>query len=212
MRRCIVAEDAGLNGDTTEAEAWAYLAVRSLKRPAADLSDHDRLPRAGQGGMLARPSGGAVKVPSGRCVLLGQRPKKTGTAFGAATGSLQPLPSSRELSLRQLLCGWLCGSLVRPGFGSRLLAAGFAAALAAGFAAALAAGFAAALAAGLPLSRRASPAFAGQLWQPALAAAFAFGAAFAGVAFFTSDISSMVAVGDVLVVNSIAFIAEASAL
>ena len=26
----IVAEDAGLDGDTTEAEAWAYLAVRSL--------------------------------------------------------------------------------------------------------------------------------------------------------------------------------------
>ena len=28
----VIAEDVGLNGDATEAEAWAYLAVRSVKK------------------------------------------------------------------------------------------------------------------------------------------------------------------------------------
>ena len=44
----IVAEDIGLNGDAMEAEAWAYLAVRSQNGLAADLPDDDRLPEGGQ--------------------------------------------------------------------------------------------------------------------------------------------------------------------
>ena len=38
----VPAEAVGLDGDTLEAEAWAYLAVRSLQRPADHLSRHHR--------------------------------------------------------------------------------------------------------------------------------------------------------------------------
>ena len=52
----ILAEDAGLRGDFIEAEAWAYLAVRSLKGPAADLSDDDGM----QGRPMTRRGAGAA--------------------------------------------------------------------------------------------------------------------------------------------------------
>ena len=48
----ILAEDAGLRGDFIEAEAWAYLAVRSLKGPATDVSDDDGMQVAVSGGVL----------------------------------------------------------------------------------------------------------------------------------------------------------------
>ena len=36
----IVAEEAGLDGDAMEAEAWAYLAVRSMEGLPLDFSGH----------------------------------------------------------------------------------------------------------------------------------------------------------------------------
>ena len=38
----VPAEAVGLDGDSIEAEAWAYLAVRSLKGPADHVSRHHR--------------------------------------------------------------------------------------------------------------------------------------------------------------------------
>ncbi|MFU0503545.1 anhydro-N-acetylmuramic acid kinase [Pseudaminobacter sp. NGMCC 1.201702] len=51
----IVAEDAGLNGDSTEAEAWAYLAVRSLKGLPLTFPTTTGCREAVTGGVLARP-------------------------------------------------------------------------------------------------------------------------------------------------------------
>jgi anhydro-N-acetylmuramic acid kinase len=51
----IVAEDAGLNGDSTEAEAWAYLAVRSMKGLPLTFPTTTGCREAVTGGVLARP-------------------------------------------------------------------------------------------------------------------------------------------------------------
>ncbi len=55
----IVAEDAGLNGDATEAEAWAYLAVRSSMGLALTFPGTTGCRHAVTGGVLAKPSQGA---------------------------------------------------------------------------------------------------------------------------------------------------------
>lgn len=52
----IVAEDAGLNGDFTEAEAWAYLAVRSIKGLPLTFPTTTGCREAVSGGVLARPT------------------------------------------------------------------------------------------------------------------------------------------------------------
>jgi len=49
------AEDMGFNGDAMEAEAWAYLAVRSLRGLALSYPETTRVPFAMTGGVLARP-------------------------------------------------------------------------------------------------------------------------------------------------------------
>jgi anhydro-N-acetylmuramic acid kinase len=53
--RVISAEQCGLNGGSMEAEAWAYLAVRSLKRLALTFPDTTGVKEAVTGGVLARP-------------------------------------------------------------------------------------------------------------------------------------------------------------
>ncbi len=53
--KVIVAEDAGLNGDSMEAEAWAYLAVRSLKGLPITFPQTTSAPRPMTGGALAMP-------------------------------------------------------------------------------------------------------------------------------------------------------------
>ncbi len=53
--KVIVAEDAGLNGDSMEAEAWAYLAVRSLKGLPITFPQTTRAPHPMTGGILAKP-------------------------------------------------------------------------------------------------------------------------------------------------------------
>jgi anhydro-N-acetylmuramic acid kinase len=55
----IVAEDAGLNGDATEAEAWAYLAVRSIKGLPLTFPGTTGCRQPATGGVLARPTLGA---------------------------------------------------------------------------------------------------------------------------------------------------------
>ena len=55
----IVAEDAGLNGDATEAEAWAYLAVRSVKGLPLTFPGTTGCRQPATGGVLARPTQGA---------------------------------------------------------------------------------------------------------------------------------------------------------
>jgi anhydro-N-acetylmuramic acid kinase len=57
----IVAEDAGLDGDNTEAEAWAYLAVRSLKGLPLTFPSTTGCSRPVSGGVLAHPPG---RVPT----------------------------------------------------------------------------------------------------------------------------------------------------
>ena len=52
----ILAEDAGLLGDFIEAEAWAYLAVRSLKGLPLTFPTTTGCRRAVSGGVLARPA------------------------------------------------------------------------------------------------------------------------------------------------------------
>ncbi len=52
----IVAEDAGLNGDATEAEAWAYLAVRSLKALPLTFPTTTGCRLPATGGVLAQPT------------------------------------------------------------------------------------------------------------------------------------------------------------
>lgn len=49
----IVAEDAGLNGDATEAEAWAYLAVRSIKSLPLTFPTTTGCRKAVTGGVMA---------------------------------------------------------------------------------------------------------------------------------------------------------------
>jgi anhydro-N-acetylmuramic acid kinase len=51
----IVAEDAGMNGDSMEAEAWAYLAVRCLKGLPITFPGTTGVAQALSGGAVARP-------------------------------------------------------------------------------------------------------------------------------------------------------------
>lgn len=51
----ILAEDAGLNGDSTEAEAWAYLAVRSMNGLPLTFPGTTGCRAAVTGGIMARP-------------------------------------------------------------------------------------------------------------------------------------------------------------
>jgi anhydro-N-acetylmuramic acid kinase len=51
----IVAEDAGLNGDATEAEAWAYLAVRSLKGLPLTFPTTTGCREPVSGGVISKP-------------------------------------------------------------------------------------------------------------------------------------------------------------
>lgn len=53
--RVIVAEEANLNGDAMEAEAWAYLAVRSLKGLPLTFPGTTGVRQPVTGGILARP-------------------------------------------------------------------------------------------------------------------------------------------------------------
>jgi anhydro-N-acetylmuramic acid kinase len=53
--RVIPAEDVGFNGDSMEAEAWAYLAVRSLKGLPISFPMTTGAPRPLSGGVLAQP-------------------------------------------------------------------------------------------------------------------------------------------------------------
>ncbi len=53
--RVIVTEDAGFNGDATEAEAWAYLAVRSMKGLPLTFPATTGCREALTGGVLAMP-------------------------------------------------------------------------------------------------------------------------------------------------------------
>lgn len=52
----IVAEDAGLDGDATEAEAWAFLAVRSLRGLPLTFPTTTGCREAVSGGVLVQPS------------------------------------------------------------------------------------------------------------------------------------------------------------
>lgn len=53
----ILAEDAGLDGDATEAEAWAYLAVRALKGLPLTFPTTTGCREPVSGGVVARPDG-----------------------------------------------------------------------------------------------------------------------------------------------------------
>jgi anhydro-N-acetylmuramic acid kinase len=53
--RVVSAEECGLNGGSMEAEAWAYLAVRSLKGLALTFPETTGVRQAVTGGVLARP-------------------------------------------------------------------------------------------------------------------------------------------------------------
>lgn len=53
--RVVVAEDAGFDGDAMEAEAWAYLAVRSLKGLPLTFPTTTGCSRPATGGVLVRP-------------------------------------------------------------------------------------------------------------------------------------------------------------
>lgn len=55
--RVVTAEDAGLDGDAMEAEAWAYLAVRSLKGLPLTFPGTTGVREPVTGGILASPSG-----------------------------------------------------------------------------------------------------------------------------------------------------------
>ncbi|MGD9913730.1 MAG: anhydro-N-acetylmuramic acid kinase [Rhizobiaceae bacterium] len=57
-----VAEDAGLNGDTTEAEAWAYLAVRSLNGLPLTFPTTTGCRAAVRGGVLVSPTAKAIRA------------------------------------------------------------------------------------------------------------------------------------------------------
>ena len=47
----------GFDGDAMEAEAWAYLAVRSIKRLPVSFPESTRVPAPMTGGVLAQPAG-----------------------------------------------------------------------------------------------------------------------------------------------------------
>jgi len=49
------AEDVGLNGDSMEAEAWAYLAVRCLKGLPITFPGTTGAPQPLSGGLVAKP-------------------------------------------------------------------------------------------------------------------------------------------------------------
>jgi anhydro-N-acetylmuramic acid kinase len=51
----IVAEDVGMNGDSMEAEAWAYLAVRCLKGLPITFPGTTGVAQPLSGGVVARP-------------------------------------------------------------------------------------------------------------------------------------------------------------
>jgi len=53
--KVIVAEAAGLDGDATEAEAWAFLAVRSLKGLPLTFPTTTGCDQAVSGGVLNNP-------------------------------------------------------------------------------------------------------------------------------------------------------------
>ncbi len=53
--RVVTAEQAGFDGDAIEAEAWAYLAVRSLKGLPITFPGTTKAPRPMTGGVLASP-------------------------------------------------------------------------------------------------------------------------------------------------------------
>lgn len=55
--KVIVAEEANLNGDSMEAEAWAYLAVRSLEGLPLTFPGTTGVKEAVTGGVLTRPGG-----------------------------------------------------------------------------------------------------------------------------------------------------------
>ena len=56
----MLAEDAGLDGDATEAEAWAYLAVRALKRLPLTFPATTGCREPVSGGVIARPDGASA--------------------------------------------------------------------------------------------------------------------------------------------------------
>jgi anhydro-N-acetylmuramic acid kinase len=53
--RIVSAEDAGFDGDSMEAEAWAYLAVRSMLGLKISWPGTTGIPKAASGGLLVRP-------------------------------------------------------------------------------------------------------------------------------------------------------------
>ena len=53
--RVLVAEDLGLNGDSMEAEAWAYLAVRCLEGRPITFPRTTGAPQPLSGGRVATP-------------------------------------------------------------------------------------------------------------------------------------------------------------
>lgn len=57
-RRVALAEQAGFDGDAMEAEAWAYLAVRSLRRLPIAWPSTTGVSEPASGGVLARPRRG----------------------------------------------------------------------------------------------------------------------------------------------------------
>lgn len=61
--RVIAAEEVGLNGDAMEAEAWAYLAIRSLNGLPLSWPETTGCRRPTTGGVLVRPS---AKKPGSR--------------------------------------------------------------------------------------------------------------------------------------------------
>jgi anhydro-N-acetylmuramic acid kinase len=58
--RVVSAEECGLNGGSMEAEAWAYLAVRSVKGLALTFPETTGVREAVTGGVLARPISGPI--------------------------------------------------------------------------------------------------------------------------------------------------------
>ena len=53
--RVLTAEDLGLNGDSMEAEAWAYLAVRCMRGLPITFPRTTGTPHPISGGLLAEP-------------------------------------------------------------------------------------------------------------------------------------------------------------
>ena len=55
--KVLTAEEAGWNGDSIEAEAWAYMAVRSLKGLPLSFPGTTGVPLPQIGGVLCEPTG-----------------------------------------------------------------------------------------------------------------------------------------------------------